>query len=196
MDVEMDELLLRLDEQRPAVRVALAVVLAVLVYALGRWLAVAPLQQRAEEVQAEADQTAQQLGVERRRLEGFESPPESLLAEADSLRARLRRAADSFPGGLRSGLLTAFSTRAEEAGAGSPLFNLRGASSGGGVLRGIRILTIEGDLQGGTRSVASFLEQLARTPMPVTVDSLQLFRQTAENRAILRLRVLAPDEGG
>ncbi len=192
----MDRLLLRLAEQRPAVRIALAVLLAGLVYGLGRLVAVAPLDQRADDLRAEADRTARQLETERRRVEGFEPPSDSLLAGADSLRSRLRRAADSFPGGLRSGLLTAFSSWAEESGAESPLFNLRGVGSGGGVLRGLRVLTVEGDLEAGTRSVADFLERLGRAPVPVTVDSLHLSRQVPDNRAILRLRVLAPPEDG
>lgn len=192
----MDRLLLRLAEQRPAVRIALAVTAALLVYGLGRLVAVGPLQDRADGVRAEADRTARQLRVERRRLEGFEPAPDSLTAAADSLRARLRRASGDVPGGLRSGLLTVLSSTAEEAGAGSPLFNRRGSPSDGGVLGDLRVLTVEGDLQAGTRSVATFLERLGGLPVPVIVDSLDLDRQVPENRAFLRLRILAPEREG
>lgn len=192
----MDRALLFLTEQRPAIRVALALVLTLLVYGLGRLLVVGPLEERAGEVRAEADRTAQRLQAERRRVETFRPAPDSLLAEADSLRSRLGRAVGNLPGGLPSGLLTVLSSAAEEAGAGSPLFNRRGAPSGGGVLEGLRVFTVEGDLQGGTRPVASFLERMGALPVPVIVDSLALFRQRPENRAYLRLRVLAPEEGG
>lgn len=189
----MDRLLLRLTEQRPAVRVALAVVAALLVYGLGRLVAVGPLQERAAEVRTEADRTAERLEVERQRLQGFEPAPDSLTAAADSLRGRLRRASAEVPGGLRSGLLTVLSSSAEEAGSGSPLFNRRGAPSDGGVLGDLRVFTVEGDLQAGTRPVASFLERLGDLPVPVVVDSLRLHRQVPENRAFLRLRILAPE---
>lgn len=192
----MDRVVVLLAQQRPAVRVALAVALALLVYGLGRLVAVGPLERRAEEVRAEADRTAQRLRAEKRRVETFQPAPDSLLAEADSLRSRLGRAAGNLPGGLPSGLLTVLSSAAEEAGAGSPLFNRRGAPSDGGVLQGLRVFTVEGDLQSGTRPVASFLERVGTLPVPVIVDSLALFRQSPENRAYLRLRVLAPEEGG
>lgn len=189
----MDRLLLWLAEQRPAVRIVLAVVAALLVYGLGRLVAVGPLKERAAEVRMEADRTAGRLEVERRRLQGFEPAPDSLTAAADSLRARLQRASRDVPGGLRSGLLTVLSSSAEEAGAGSPLFNRRGAPSDGGVLSGLRVFTVEGDLQGGTRPVASFLERLGDLPVPVIVDSLHLYREVPENRALLRLRILSPE---
>lgn len=192
----MDRLLMRLAEQRPVVRVGLAVLLAVVVYGVG-WLAVVgPLQERAAGTRVEADRTARRLESQRQRVEGFEPAPGALASGADSLRARLERAADSLPGGLRSGLLAALSTAAEEAGAGSPLFNRRGGSSSGGVLRGLRVLTVRGELDAGTRSVAAFLARLEGLPVPVAVDSLALRRADPGNRATLRLRVLAPEEGG
>lgn len=191
----MDRLLMRLAEQRPAVRVGLVVLLAVLVYLLGRLVVVGSLQERADEVRAEADRAARRLESQRQRVERFEPAPGALEADAESLRARLGRAAEDFPAGLRSGLLTALSTAAEEAGAGSPLFNRGEKSSSGGVLRGLRVLTVRGDLDAGTRSVASFLARLERLPVPVTVDSLALRRAAATNLATLRLRVLVPEEG-
>lgn len=192
----MDRLLMRLAELRPAVRVGLAVLLAVLVYGVGRLVVVAPLQERAAGVRAEADRTARRLESQRRRVEGFEPAPAALEADAESLRARLGRATDGLPGGLRSGLVTALSTAAEEAGTGSPLFNRRTGGSTGGVLRGLRVLTVRGDLDAGTRSVASFLARLQGMSVPVTVDSLVLRRAAGGNRATMRLRVLAPEEGG
>lgn len=188
----MDRVLLWLADRRSGVRIALAVLAALLVYVLGRAVAVAPLEDRADRLRAEAGSVESRLEAERRRLEGFEPPPEELLADLDSLRGELHRAAGAFPGGLRSGQLTVFSDMAEEAGATAPLFNVRSPTSAGDSLGGLRILTVEGDLRGDTRSVARFLERLGEAPMPVVVDSLGLYRQVPDNAAVLKLRVLAP----
>lgn len=191
----MDEVLLWLSDRRPEIRVGLAVLAAALVYLLGRAVVVAPLEDRTERVRAEVREAEQRLEADRRRLGTFEPAPESLLARMDSLRVELRRATRNFSGGVGSGQLTVFSTLAEEAGAEAPLFNLRGSTTGGGSLDGLRLLTVQGDMRGGTLAAARFLEALAGAPLPVVVDSLALFRQVPDNAADLKLRVLAPAEG-
>lgn len=191
----LDRALLWLADRRPPVRIALAALVAVLVYGAGWLVAVVPLEERASELEAEADRTARRLETDRRRIERFRPAPEALTAGLDSLRRELSRTADTFPGGLRSGLLTAFSSAAENAGAGSPLFNLRSAPGEAGELDGLEILTVVGDLEGGTRAVAGLLERLGAAPVPVVVDSLDLTRGSPENRASLRLRVLTPAGG-
>lgn len=192
----MNALLLRFADCPPILRWGSYALVAAVAFGLLWALAASPLWDRALIAAERAGRAEETLGAARDSLARARPPPPDAAERIRALRDEMWPESERYPAGYASGLLTALSRAAEEAGAASPLFNLASETVlEGPPLAGARAYAITGEFAAGTRTVTRFLESIGELRGPLLVDSLRLVRTLPRNEAWLRIRAFGPPAG-